>query len=279
MLPGLDALIDRALAEDVGDGDITTAAVYHGTETAHADIVAKEAGVVAGLEVAARIYRRTDAGIRFEAAAADGMRVEKGTTVASVRGAAHHLLTTERTVLNFMQRMSGVATRTRTFVDLVAHTEAAILDTRKTIPGHRELDKWAVRLGGGRNHRAGLYDMYLIKENHIAVAGGIVAALDACVAHRKRTGSGAPIELEVPDLESLAEALAHGAADIIMLDNFGLAQMREAVARTAGRVPLEASGNVNLTTVVPIAETGVDRISVGSLTHSVQALDLSMLFR
>ena len=156
MTPDIDALIDAALAEDIGDGDITTLAVYSGAETATADIIAKQDGIIAGIELARHIYARTDAGIRVVEHTTDGARVQKGDVILTAKGAAHHLLTTERTILNFMQRMSGVATKTRRFADLIAHTHASVLDTRKTLPGHRRLDKWAVRLGGGQNHRVGL---------------------------------------------------------------------------------------------------------------------------
>lgn len=279
MTPEIDALIDAALAEDIGDGDITTLAVYSGAERATADIVAKQDGVIAGIELARHIYARTDAGIRVTEHTTDGARVKKGDVILTAEGASHHLLTTERTVLNFMQRMSGVATKTRHFADLIAHTDAKVLDTRKTLPGHRTLDKWAVRLGGGQNHRIGLYDMYLIKENHISVAGGIAQAIQACAAHRDKTGRNARIEIEVGTLEQLDEVLRFPDVAVVMLDNMGNDLMRAAVARVARRMTVEASGNVNEATIAGIAETGVDVISIGSITHSVQALDLSMLFR
>jgi nicotinate-nucleotide pyrophosphorylase (carboxylating) len=277
--PDIDALVDAALAEDIGTGDITTEAVYRGIGTGDADIVAKQDGVIAGLALAAHLYAKADAGIRVKGAFQDGDAVRKGDLVMSVRGPADVLLRTERTVLNFMQRMSGVATRTRAFVDAVAHTGVRILDTRKTLPGHRTLDKWAVRLGGGTNHRVGLFDMYLVKENHIAVVGGLTAAVGACVAHRAARGTRARIEVEAATIADVAEALAIPEVDVILLDNMTLPMMREAVDRVAGRKQTEASGNVSLRTVAAIAETGVDFISVGSLTHSAQALDLSMLFR
>jgi len=277
--PDIDLLVEAALAEDIGTGDITTEAVFRGTETAKADIVAKQDGVIAGIALAAHVYMNVGAGIRVRSVFQDGDVIRKGDLVMSVDGPADVLLRTERTVLNFMQRMSGVATKTRAYVDAVAHTKARILDTRKTLPGHRTLDKWAVRLGGGTNHRVGLHDMYLVKENHIAVAGGLTAAVGACVAHRAARGTAARIEVETATLADVAEALAIPEVDVIMLDNMSVPVMREAVARIGGRKPSEASGNVSLRTVAAVAETGVDLISVGSLTHSVQALDLSMIFR
>lgn len=279
LTPDIDLLVEAALAEDIGTGDITTEAVYRGTETAKADIVAKQDGVIAGIGLAAHLYAKTGAGIRVKGVFQDGDVVRKGDLVMSMKGPADVLLRTERTVLNFMQRMSGVATKTRAYADAVAHTKARILDTRKTLPGHRTLDKLAVRLGGGTNHRVGLFDMYLVKENHIAVAGGLTAAVGACVAHRAARGAQARIEVETATLADVAEALAIPEVDVIMLDNMSVPVMTQAVALIGGRKQTEASGNVSLRNVAAIAETGVDFISVGSLTHSVQALDLSMLFR
>lgn len=277
--PDVEALIRAALAEDVGSGDITTQAVYHGNERSVADVVAKQEGVIAGLEVAKAICSMADGGIRFRSIFRDGDPVGRGDIVLSVEGSSAALLTTERTLLNFLQRMSGIATKTRAYVDAVAHTKATILDTRKTLPGHRTLDKWAVRLGGGRNHRSGLFDMYLIKENHISVAGGLTAAVRACANHRSSAESTARIEVETGTLDQVAEAMALPEVDVIMLDNMSVSVMRQAVSMIGGLKQTEASGNVSLRTVAGIAETGVDLISVGSLTHSVQALDLSMLFR
>lgn len=278
MTPEVERLIEAALAEDIGKGDITTSAIYSGAENALARIIAKESGIIAGLELAEWIYTKVDPLIRVVVVSQDGARVEPGDEVMKVHGPANHLLLTERVVLNFMQRMSGIATKTRQFADLVAHTNAKVLDTRKTLPGHRSLDKWAVRLGGGENHRIGLYDRYLIKENHISVAGGIAQAIRACAAHREKTKSLAEIEIEVGTLAQLDDVLRFPDVAIVMLDNMSREDMSVAVARVAGRMKVEASGNVSLDTIAPIAETGVDYISVGALTHSVRALDLSMLF-
>ncbi|MCH8495239.1 MAG: carboxylating nicotinate-nucleotide diphosphorylase [Balneolales bacterium] len=275
----LHKLITLALHEDVGRGDITTEAIYSGSELAKAEFVAKEDGIIAGIQVAKHVFSEVDESIRFDPVVKDGARVQRGDIIATVSGPAGSLLTAERTVLNFMQRMSGIATKSRLFADAISHTKAKVLDTRKTIPGHRFTDKWAVKLGGGENHRIGLYDRYLIKENHISVAGSIQAAIENCVAHRKSNKLSAQIEIEVTSLEELRTALEFSDVDYIMLDNMSVELMKEAVSITAGRCKLEASGNVNLETIAAIAETGVDFISVGALTHSVKALDISLLFR
>lgn len=283
MHPHLAELIRLALLEDIGTGDITTQAVYVGNETASADFIAKREGIVAGLDIARLVFAEVDLQIELRPNLTDGDKVCVGDPIARVTGPAGSLLTAERTVLNFMQRMSGIATRTNTFVQAVSGTKARILDTRKTIPGHRYTDKWAVRLGGGFNHRIGLYDRYLIKENHIAVAGGVSKAIRACLIHRDGLSNGSEIqieiEIEVNTLEQLREALQFAEVDYIMLDNMSRDLMREAVSITEGRCMLEASGNVNLHTVSRIAHTGVDFISIGALSHSVEALDISLMFR
>jgi len=268
------SIIHRALEEDIGPGDVTSQWTLPADDILQGEFLVKAAGVVAGLEVVAEVFALVDARIEFTPLVADGERVAAGQRIALVGGPGAALLSAERTALNFLQRMSGIATTTRRYVEAVAGAPAVILDTRKTAPGLRVLDKWAVRLGGGQNHRAGLYDMVLIKDNHIAGAGGITAAVARV---RAANSAGLPIEVEVKTFEELEEALAlDPPLDRIMLDNMSLAQMREAVQRTAGRVPLEASGGVNLDTVKAIAETGVDYISVGALTHSVKALDISL---
>jgi nicotinate-nucleotide pyrophosphorylase (carboxylating) len=265
-------IICRALAEDVGTGDFTSNWTIPHDRVVSGDVLVKKQGIIAGLEVAALVFSTVDSNIQFEPLASDGDRVSRGTVVARVHGSARSVLTAERTALNFMQRMSGIATDARRFVDAVHGTHAVILDTRKTCPGLRLLDKWAVRLGGAQNHRTGLYDMVLIKDNHIAAAGGITPAVARV---REQNHAGLAIEVEVKTLEELDEALALQ-VDRIMLDNMSLDQMREAVRRAQGRVKLEASGGVDLTNVVKIAATGVDYISVGALTHSPQALDISL---
>lgn len=268
----LAAVIQDALAEDIGDGDVTTLNTIPVDAVLQGVFLAKEAGVVAGLEVVRRVFAQLDAAVELEFSLADGDRVEARQVFGVIRGPGRALLTGERVALNFLQRMSGIATLTRRYVDAVAGTRVVILDTRKTAPGLRALDKWAVRLGGGQNHRIGLYDMAMIKDNHIAAVGGIAEAVQ-----RIRAGDplGRPIEVEVTTLAQLAEALAQP-IDRILLDNMGLEQMAEAVRIAAGRIPLEASGNVSLDTVAAIAATGVDFISSGALTHSVRALDISL---
>jgi len=265
-------LIQRALDEDAGDrGDVTTIATIPEDLKYTGTMLAKAPGVVAGLVVAQQSFLQVDPSVKFTALVEDGAHVVPGMHIAKVTGPARALLTGERIALNFLQRMSGIATATSRYVAAVAGTRARILDTRKTVPGLRLLDKWAVVLGGGHNHRIGLYDMAMIKDNHIAAAGGISAAVARVRAH---WGHQLPVEVEVGNLEQLGEALTLD-VDQIMLDNMGLEAMRQAVEITIGRVPLEASGNVSLETVAAIAATGVDYISVGKLTHSVEAMDIS----
>jgi nicotinate-nucleotide pyrophosphorylase (carboxylating) len=265
----LDA-IRRALTEDIGPGDATTDSIVPAEATMRGRILAKQDGVVAGLDVAQAVYMLVDARIDVQLQAEEGERVTRGRVLALVTGPARGLLTAERTALNFLGRMSGIATLTRLFVDAVAGTQAVILDTRKTAPGLRAVDKLAVRRGGGQNHRIGLYDMVLIKDNHIDFAGSITAAVE-----RARTGApGLEIEVEARTLDHVREALALG-VERILLDNMPPETMAEAVHLTAGRAKLEASGNVTLETVRRIAETGVDYISSGALTHSAPVFDVS----
>lgn len=268
----LVAILQRALAEDVGPGDVTSEWVLGAEARARGRFLVKQPGVIAGLDVVAEVYRLVDTSVRFEPAVADGTPVEAGQVVAWIEGQAVSLLSGERVALNFLQRMSGIATQARRYVEAVRGTSAIILDTRKTAPGLRLLDKLAVRLGGAANHRFGLYDMVLIKDNHIAAAGGITPAVRRV---RARNSQGLPVEVEVTSLEQLAEALALG-VDRIMLDNMDLETMRQAVQMARGRVPLEASGGITLENVAAVAATGVDYISVGALTHSVRALDISL---
>ena len=271
----IDPIILAALAEDLGDGDVTTLNTIPPDAAYAGDFLVKAPGVIAGLQVAQRVFVLLDPSVELHILAGDGDRVDRGDIVGVVTGPGRAILSGERVALNLLQRMSGIATATRRYVDAVAGTNAVILDTRKTAPGLRVLDKWAVRLGGGRNHRIGLYDMALIKDNHIAAVGSITEAV-----RRVREGDQRhrPIEVEVTNLDQLREALA-SAIDRILLDNMSHEMMRAAVELTAGKIPLEASGNVNLDTVAAIAATGVDFISVGALTHSVKALDISLDLR
>ncbi|PSQ96897.1 MAG: nicotinate-nucleotide diphosphorylase (carboxylating) [Bacteroidetes bacterium SW_9_63_38] len=252
--------------------DVTSAATLDASDQLEGRVLAKEDGVIAGLPLARALFGLVDAELALNARADEGDRVEAGQVVATVAGPGRVLLTAERPALNVLGRLSGIATLTRRFVDAVAHTDARILDTRKTLPGARRPNKYAVRQGGGTNHRLGLFDMVLVKDNHIDGAGGITAALRRV---RDQYGDRYPIEVEVKGLDELDEALDAG-PDLILLDNMEIPTLQAAVARTDGRVPLEASGNVSLDTVAPIAETGVDRISIGALTHSAPTLDLSV---
>ena len=273
----VERILKSALAEDVGSGDVTSLSTVPPGRTISGRYIAKEDGVLCGLEVVARAFALLDASIAFTALAADGDRVRKGDVIATVSGDARAILMGERVGLNLLQHMSGVATQTARAVAAVAGTGAKIVDTRKTTPGLRALDKYAVRAGGGGNHRFGLFDGVLIKDNHIVAAGGIAAAVAAA---RKRAPHSLKVEVEVETLEQLREALEAG-ADIVMLDNMPLEMMREAVRCVQGRALVEASGNMGDKTdaeLRAVAETGVDLISIGALTHSVRALDISLKF-
>jgi nicotinate-nucleotide pyrophosphorylase (carboxylating) len=265
--------ITRALEEDIGPGDITTNTIVPADASLLGRIVAKQDGVVAGLEIAKQVMLALDQRVTFDAQVEDGAKVTSGTVLANVEGPARALLTGERTALNFLGRMSGIATLTRKFVDAVSGTRAVILDTRKTAPGLRATDKLAVRLGGGQNHRTGLFDMVLIKDNHIDFAGSITAAVERVRASKTTL----EIEVETRTLDNVREALALG-VDRILLDNMSAATMREAVGICEGRAKLEASGNVTLDNVLEVAGTGVDYISVGALTHSPVVFDVSLKY-
>lgn len=270
----IQRIIETALQEDIGLGDITTEVTVAPETMARAELVAKEDFVLAGIDVAGRVFQTVDPGVDYEKILQDGCRVRKGEVLAWLRGPAASLLQGERVALNLMQRMSAIASLTSLYVAAVAGTKAVIVDTRKTVPGLRVLDKYSVRMGGGRNHRIGLFDGVLIKENHVAAAGGIGAAIERA---RQKLPHTLKIEIETRNFDEVEQALAAG-ADIIMLDNMGFDEMRQAVNLIAGRALIEASGGVNLETVADIAATGVDIISVGALTHSIKAADISMLF-
>jgi len=265
-------IVERALAEDIGAGDITTRLTTPESAMVSGAIIAKEPAVIAGLPVAEICFQLVDARQRFSRLVEDGARVSKGQRVALLNGPAAAALTSERVALNFLQRMSGIATRTAAFVKLVQGTRARIVDTRKTTPGLRILEKYAVRMGGGSNHRFGLDDGILIKDNHIVAAGGVTAAVNAA---KVGAPAGLKVEAEVRSMAELEEAIA-SAADVVLLDNMSIAEMRAAVEFVNHRAEVEASGGVNEKTVADIAATGVDIISVGALTHSVKAIDLSL---
>ena len=262
-------IIKISLEEDIGSGDWTTIWLIPEKQTSQARIVAKDKGIIAGLEVAKEIFGPS---VKFTELVKDGAKVQKNQTVAVVEGPTRLILSCERTVLNFMQRMSGIASQTYEFVKLTQATKAVILDTRKTMPGLRELDKWAVRLGGAQNHRFGLYDMILVKDNHIQAVGGISKAMQVLT---QNNNNKLEVEIEVDNLEQLKEAINAGAKKIL-LDNFSLENIKKAVNLNNSRAVLEVSGGVTLENVANIAKTGVDYISVGSLTHSVKAMDLSI---
>lgn len=269
----LEDIVRRALLEDIGNGDITTESTVPADLQATAVILAKEAGVVCGHAVGEMVFRLLDPRVRYERLVEEGADVAVGTVVARVVGPARSILTGERCCLNFMQRTSGIATITRRLAERIKYYKAKLVETRKTVPGLRLLDKYAVKVGGGANHRFGLYDCVLIKDNHIEIAGGVRQAI---LQARKNLGVfTAKIEIEVEDLTQLEEALGAG-ADIIMLDNVDQETMRVAVERVAGRAVLEASGKITADTIEDVAKTGVDYISMGALTHSVKALDLSL---
>lgn len=268
------ARIREALSEDIGSGDVTSMVTISPSSRIHGVFLAKSDGTVAGLAVAEEAFRQTNRNIVFTYHVHDGERITRGTKLASVSGPGRAVLSTERVALNFLQRMSGIATKTREFVDAVRGTQAIILDTRKTVPLLRPFDKWAVVLGGGINHRFGLYDAVLIKDNHIAAAGGIQKAL---IRIKSRLKKRIPVIVEVTTTDELKIVLAaKQLPDRVLLDNMDLKTMKTCVAIAGNRVPLEASGGVTLKTVRAIAKTGVHYISVGALTHSVQAMDISL---
>lgn len=268
-------LIDFALEEDLGPGDITTDATVSPDAAGTGDVIAKENCTLAGLEIARQVFERVDAQLSFYSEYRDGARIEKGTVVFSVEGRLSSILKGERTALNFIQRLSGIATLTGRYADAVRSKNAHIVDTRKTTPGWRKLEKCAVRIGGGSNHRMGLYDGVLIKDNHIAACGGIRKAVERA---RRNVHHLVKIEVEVSDMAEVAEAIDAG-ADVIMLDNMTPGQIEKAVGLINKRALVEVSGGVNLENIVSMAESGVDLISVGALTHAAKSVDMSMKIR
>ena len=271
----VDRLIDLSFAEDIGDGDHTTLCCIPADAMGKSHLLIKEDGILAGVEVAKEVFHRFDPDMQVEVLMEDGARVKKGDIAMVVSGRIRSLLQTERLMLNIMQRMSGIATMTDKYVQRLKGTRTRVLDTRKTTPGMRMLEKQAVKIGGGCNHRIGLFDMILLKDNHVDFAGGIVNAIDRCHQYLKEKNLPLKIEIEVRSFDELGQVLDHGGVDRIMLDNFSVADTKKAVDIIAGRVETESSGGITFDIIRDYAEQGVDFISVGALTHSVKGLDMS----
>ena len=270
-----DKLIDLAFAEDIGDGDHTTLCCIPEDAMGKSHLLIKEDGILAGVEVAKKVFDRFDNTMKVEVLIGDGAEVKKGDIAMVVTGKVRSLLQTERLMLNIMQRMSGIATMTHKYVEKLKGTKTHVLDTRKTTPGMRMLEKQAVKIGGGMNHRIGLFDMILLKDNHVDFAGGITNAIDRCHAYLKEKNLDLKIELEVRNFDELNQVLTHGGVNRIMLDNFSVADTKKAVELIGGRYETESSGGITFDTIRDYAECGVDFISVGALTHSVKVLDMS----
>ncbi len=275
-IPHLHRLIDQALAEDVGDGDHSALACIPASAQGKAHLLVKEDGILAGVELAELIFKKVDPSFVLNVLLPDGSRVKKGDIAFYVTGPSQKLLTAERLVLNFMQRLSAIATQTNVYVTLLEGTNTKVLDTRKTTPGLRYLEKWAVALGGGHNHRIGLFDMIMLKDNHIDFAGGIKQAIAKTKIYLQNTGRDLQIEVETRNLKEVEEVLCTGGIHRIMLDNFTYEETRQAVKLIAGRFETESSGGITLETIRAYADCGVDFISVGALTHSVKSMDLSL---
>ena len=272
----IDEIIAHALREDIGEGDHTSLSTIPVNASGKARLLVKENGVLAGVDIARKVFQQTDDRIVMEQFIQDGSRVKVGDIAFEVSGPSIELLTAERTALNFMQRMSGIATQTRMMVDAIEGLPTRVLDTRKTTPLLREFEKMAVRLGGGFNHRFGLYDMILIKDNHVDFAGGISKAITACLEYLHHKGLQIPVEIETRNLDEVKQVLAHGGVDRIMLDNFSFEMLRQAVHIIGQDYETEASGGITLQTIRQYAECGVNFISVGALTHHIKSLDLSL---
>lgn len=272
----IDELIKLSFAEDIGDGDHTTLCCIPATEMAKSQLIIKEDGVLAGVEMAKRVFNHFDPSLKITVFIQDGAEVKKGDIAFVVEGKTQSLLQTERLMLNIMQRMSGIATTTRKYVKALEGTNTRVLDTRKTTPGMRMIEKNAVKIGGGVNHRIGLFDMILLKDNHVDFAGGIAQAITGAKEYLKAKGKDLKIEIEVRSFDELEQVLAVGGVDRIMLDNFNTKDTKEAVRRIAGRFETESSGGITFDTLRSYAECGVDFISVGALTHSVKSLDMSL---
>lgn len=274
--PFVDELITLAIREDIGDGDHTSLATIPAEARGKMKLLIKQEGILAGVEVAVEVFRRLDESVEIEILIEDGQRVKVGDVAFYVEGRIRTLLQAERIVLNIMQRMSGVATQTAVYADALVGTNCKVLDTRKTTPGMRVLDKMAVKIGGGENHRIGLFDMVLLKDNHIDFAGGIIPAIQSVKKYLAENGKNIPIECEVRSLKDIDLVFEAGGVDRIMFDNFTPEQTRKAVEKVAGRCSTESSGGITLQTMREYAEAGVDYISVGALTHQIKSLDMSL---
>ena len=272
----IESLLNNAFAEDIGDGDHSTLACIPADKYGKARLIIKEAGVLAGVEIAKKVFHKFDPEMKMEVFIQDGTEVKPGDIAFIVEGKDQSLLQTERTVLNIMQRMSGIATTTRKYVKLLDGLHTRVLDTRKTTPGLRVLEKMAVKIGGGVNHRMGLFDMVMLKDNHVDFAGSIEQAINKTKAYLKEKGKNLKIEVEVRNLDELEQVMKIGGIDRIMLDNFDIPTTKEAVKRVNGRFETESSGGITIDTLRSYAECGVDFISVGALTHSVKGLDMSL---
>ena len=269
--------IELSLSEDIGDGDHSSLACISKSETNKAKLVAKQEGIICGINIAREVYALVDKSIKFTAMMKDGDRIKKGDIIFRVEGSAIGILTSERTALNYMQRLSGIATSTNEYVELIKGTRTKLLDTRKTTPSMRLFEKYAVKVGGGYNHRIGLYDMIMLKDNHIDFAGGVENAITKTKEYLKNLGKELKIEVEVRSLEELERVLKIGGIDRIMLDNFTPELLQKAIERIGGKYETESSGGINKDTILSFAKTGVDFISVGALTHQIKSLDLSLI--
>jgi len=272
----VDEIIESALLEDIGDGDHSSLACVPEVAKGKATLFVKDDGILAGVDLAVRIFKKYDPSLKVDVRIIDGTPVKKGDIAFTVTGSSRSILATERLVLNFMQRMSGIATQTNKIVSLLEGTSTRLLDTRKTTPCIRYMEKWAVRIGGGENHRFALYDMIMLKDNHIDYAGGIKPAIERTQAYLKESGKNLKVEIEVRNFDELNQVLAIGGVDRIMLDNFTVEQLEEALKLIPSNYETEASGGITIDTIRDYAETGVDFISVGALTHSFKSLDLSL---
>ncbi len=272
----IEKLLETAILEDIGDGDHSSISCIPKTAQGEVQLMVKQQGIIAGIEIAEKVYTKIDPNIQFNPFIVDGTEVNFGDIAFSAKGKVHSLLQAERIVLNIMQRMSGISTQTREYVDSIKGTNAKILDTRKTTPGMRILDKLAVKIGGGENHRMGLYDMIMLKDNHVDFAGGIAQAINKANSYLERTGKKLDIEIETRNLDEIEQVIAIGGVKRIMLDNFTPAQTAEAVKLINDKFETESSGGITLKTIRAYAETGVDFISVGALTHQIKSLDMNL---